>query len=96
MNNLCDLLVKKKITWLTVTSILGWAMSSSFKKTASVALRNDYTHFESNLDLSFRGNNSANLSPWRNGATGNYIRHFLPYCFVWGIVYKIYSGSHKG
>ena len=37
MNNRCDLLVKKKITWLTVTSILGWAMSSSFKKTASVA-----------------------------------------------------------
>jgi hypothetical protein len=95
MKNLSDLLVKKEITWLTETSILGSAMSSSFKKTASVAPRNDCTHLESNLDLSFRGNSSANLSPCGTGAAGNYIRPFLPNCFLWGIVYKIYSGSQK-
>jgi len=88
--------VKKKGTWPAVTSIFGSAMSSSFKKTASVAPKNDCTHFESNLDLSSRGNNSANLFSWGTGATGDCIRHLLPNCFLWKIVYKIYSGSQKG
>lgn len=88
--------IEKKGTWLAVASIFGSAMSSSFEKTASVAPRNDCTHFESNLDLSFRGNNSANLFPWGTGATGDYIRHFLSNCFLWKIKYKIYSGSQKG